>query len=258
MATVIHPTAIVEDGAQFGTDVTIGAYAYIGKNVKIGDGTVIQHHAAVEGNTTVGKLCEIFSFACLGKKTQDLKYAGAQAFAEIGDRNVLREFCTVNMGTKEGEVTRIGNDCLMMAYSHVAHGVQIGNNVVIANSVQLAGEVVIEDFVVMGGMSGAHQFVRIGKHSMVGGMTAAKQDVAPYMIVDGTFAAETRGVNLVGLQRRGFSKEARTQLKEAFRLLYREGLNRSQALERIGYEVPDSDEVRYLVDFYKASQRGVI
>jgi len=258
MATVIHPTAIIEDGAQLGTDVTVGAYAYVGKNVKIGDRTIVQHHAVAEGNTTIGVDCELFSFACIGKKTQDLKYAGAQSFVEIGDRNALREFCTINMGTKEGEVTRLGSDCLMMAYSHVAHGVQVGNHVIMANCVQLAGEVVIEDYVVMGGMSGAHQFVRIGKHSMVGGMTAAKQDVAPYMIVDGTFTAETRGVNLVGLQRRGFSKEVRTQLKEVFRLIYREGLNRSQALERIGYEIPDSEEVRYLVDFYKTSQRGVI
>ncbi len=258
MAMMIHPTAIVEDGAQLGADVSIGAYAFIGANVKLGDRTVIQHHACVEGHTTLGCDCEVFSFACIGKKTQDLKYAGGTTYVEVGDRSVMREFSTINLGTKDGEVTRMGSDCLLMTYSHIAHGCRVGNHVIMSNSVQLAGEVTVNDYAVVGGMVGVHQFVRIGQHSMVGGLSSVKQDVAPFMVVDGVHPPETRGVNLVGLKRRGFSLETCSLLKEAYRLIYRENLNRSQAIERIGYELPDTPEIRQLIEFYKTTQRGVI
>jgi len=257
MATVIHPTAIVAPGAEIGQDVTIEAYAIIGPHVKVGDGTLIQTHAGVEGHTTLGEKCELFSFACIGKKTQDLKYAGATTYVEVGARTVLREFSTIHLGTKEGEVTRVGSDCLIMAYNHLAHGCQLGNHVIMSNGSQVAGEVHVGDHAIIGGMSGVHQFVRIGQHAMIGGATILKQDAPPYMITDGADAV-VRGPNIVGLQRRGFPLETRNLLKEAYRLLYREGLNRSQALERISYEIPDSPEVQALVAFYKSSQRGVI
>lgn len=259
MSDLIHPTAIIEPGAQLGEGVRVGAYAYIGANVKIGRGTVVQHHASIEGNTTIGENCEFFSFACIGKKTQDLKYDGGTTYVQIGDRCVFREFTTVNSGTRDGEVTKIGSDCLIMTYTHIAHGCALGNHIIISNCCQIAGEVTIEDYVTIGGMSGVHQFARIGCHAMLGGMTAAKQDVAPYMIVDGATEALTRGVNLVGLHRRGFKADVCAQLKEAYRLIYREGLNRSQAIERIELEMDLSvPELRNLVEFYKSTRRGVL
>lgn len=258
MAT-IHPTAIVDSNAQLASDVEVGPYAIIGPDVKIGAGTVVQSHAYVSGHTTIGKTCEIFPFACVGMKSQDLKYqAGDISYVEIGDNTVLREFSTVHLGTKVGEVTRVGNRCLIMAYCHIAHGCSLGNDVIMSNAGQLAGEVTIEDFAIIGGMAGIHQFCRIGQHAMIGGATKVRQDCPPYMITENT-AGEVRvlGPNLVGLQRRGFSAEVRAALKDAYKLIYREGLNRSQALERIKYEVPDLPEIKTLVDFYQNSTRGV-
>ena len=258
MAT-IHPTAIVDSKAQLAADVEVGPYAIVGPDVKIGEGTVVQAHAYVSGHTTIGKRCEIFPFACVGTKTQDLKYhAGDVTFVEVGDETVLREFSTVHLGTKPGEVTRVGNNCLVMAYCHIAHGCVVGNHVIMSNVATLAGEVVVEDYAVLGGMAGIHQFCRIGTHAMVGGATKVRQDCPPYMVVD-SVGADLRvvGPNIVGLQRCGFSAEVRAALKEAYKLIYREGLNRTQALERIKYEVADLPEVKNLVDFYHNSTRGV-
>jgi UDP-N-acetylglucosamine acyltransferase len=258
MAT-IHPTAIVDSQAQLDSEVEVGPYAIIGPHVKIGAGTVVQSHAYVSGYTTLGKTCDIFPFACVGMKTQDLKFKeGDISYVEVGDNTVLREFSTVHLGTKAGELTKVGSDCLIMAYCHVAHGCSVGNHVIMANMATLAGEVVIEDFAILGGMVGVHQFCRVGQHAMIGGMTKVRQDCPPYMVTENT-GDEVRvlGPNLVGLQRRGFSAEARSALKEAYKLLYREGLNRSQALERIKYEVADLPEIKTLVDFYTNSTRGV-
>ncbi len=171
---------------------------------------------------------------------------------------MLREFSTVHLGTKAGEVTKVGSRCLIMAYCHIAHGCVVGNDVIMANLATLAGEVTIEDFAILGGMAGIHQYCRIGQHAMVGGTTKVRQDCPPFMIIE-SVGAEVRvlGPNIVGLQRRGFSAEARSALKDAYKLLYREGLNRSQALERIKYEVPDLPEVKTLVDFFANSKRGV-
>lgn len=255
----IHPTAIIAATAQLADSVEVGPYAVIGPDVKIGEGTVVQAHAYIDGHTTIGKRCEVFPFACIGMKSQDLKYhTGDVTYVEIGDETVLREFSTVHLGTKPGEVTRIGNNCLIMAYCHVAHGCVLGNHVIMSNVATLAGEVTVEDFAIIGGLAGVHQFCRIGAHSMVGGASKVRQDCPPYMVFDGS-GSEPRvvGPNIVGLQRRGFSQEVRSALKEAFRLLYREGLNRSQALERIKYEVPDLPEIKTLVEFYQSSQRGV-
>lgn len=256
---LIHPTAIVDPKAQLDADVEVGAYATVGPDVKIGAGTVVQSHAYVVGHTTLGRRCEVFPFACVGMKTQDLKYkAGDVSFVEVGDETVLREFSTVHLGTKPGEVTRVGSRCLIMAYCHIAHGCEVGNDVIMANVTTLAGEVTVEDFAILGGMVGVHQFCRIGTHAMIGGATKVRQDCPPYMLTESS-GSETRvlGPNIVGLQRRGFSAEARAALKEAYKLIYREGLNRSQALERIKYEVADLPEIRTLVEFYANSKRGV-
>jgi UDP-N-acetylglucosamine acyltransferase len=239
--------------------VEVGPYAIVGPDVKIGSGTVVQAHAYLSGHLTVGQRCEIFPFACVGMKTQDLKFkAGDITFAEIGDQTVLREFSTVHLGTKPGEVTRIGSRCLIMAYCHVAHGCSVGNDVIMSNAATLAGEVVVEDFAIVGGMSGVHQFCRIGTHAMVGGAAKIRQDCPPYMVT-ASVGPDTRvlGPNIVGLQRRGFSEEVRSALKEAYKLIYREGLNRSQALERIKYEIAEIPEVKNLFDFYTTSKRGV-
>ncbi len=255
----IHPTAIVDSKAQLAADVDVGPYAIIGPDVKIGEGTVVQAHAYLSGHTTIGQRCEIFPFACIGMKSQDLKYkAGDITYVEIGDNTVLREYSTVHLGTKPGEVTRVGSRCLIMGYCHVAHGCTVGNDVIMSNLATLAGEVAVADHAIIGGMSGINQFCRIGTHAMVGGATKIRQDCPPFMLTEST-GSETRvvGPNIVGLQRRGFSAEVRAALKEAHRLLYREGLNRSQALERIKYEVEDLPEIRLLVEFYATSQRGV-
>lgn len=255
----IHATAIVDPKAELAADVEVGPYAIIGPDVKIGAGTVVQSQAHLSGHTTIGQNCQIFPFACVGMKSQDLKYQeGDVTYVEVGDNTVLREFSTVHLGTKPGEVTKVGTGCLIMAYCHIAHGCRVGNHVIMSNLAALAGEVLVDDYAIIGGMTGTHQFCRIGTHAMVGGFTKVRQDCPPYMITE-TATAETRvlGPNIVGLKRRGFSRETCSALKEAFRLLYHEGLNRSQALERIVNEIEQIPEVVTLTRFYRESQRGV-
>ena len=255
----IHPTAVVEDGARLGADVEIGPYAHLGKDVAIGDGTIVRQGAIIDGHTTIGSRCQIFPYACIGMKTQDLKYRdGSVSYVEIGDRTVIREFATVHLGTADGEKTVIGSDCLFMCYCHAAHGVILGNHVICSNAVQLAGDVHIEDHAIVGGCSAAHQFCTVGRHAMVGGMSKIRQDIPPYMLCDVHNGSLTVvGPNVVGLTRRGFKKETITALKDASRLLYRAGLNRRQALEKIEKEIEPIDEVKYLVEFYRRSKRGV-
>ena len=255
----IHPTAIVEDGATLGAEVEIGPYAHIGAAVKLGDGVRVGQGAIIDGHTTVGERAQIFPYALVGMKTQDLKCReGSVSYVEIGARTVIREFATVHLGTADGEKTVIGDDCLFMAYCHAAHGVILGNHVICSNSVQLAGDVHIEDWAVVGGCSAAHQFCTIGRHAMVGGMSKIRQDVPPFMLCD-MHGGELRaiGVNIVGLTRRGFAKEVVQALKEAHRFIYRSDLNRSQALERVENDVEQFDEVKALIAFYRHSQRGV-
>ena len=255
----IHQTAIVEDGAVIGEGVEIGPYAHVGRDVRLGAGTTVGQGAIVDGHTTIGEKCQIFPYALIGMKTQDLKYIeGSVSYAEIGDRSVIREFTTVHLGTKDGEKTVIGKDCLIMAYCHAAHGVVIGDNVIMSNNAQLAGDVHVDDHAIIGGMAGTHQFTHIGRHSMVGGMSKVRQDVPPFMLcdmVDGYLKAV--GPNVVGLTRRGFPKDVIQALKEAFRFLYRDGLNRTQALERVENDIEQFDEIKELVAFYRTSTRGV-
>lgn len=255
----IHPTAIVEDGAVLGADVQVGPYAFIGKDVKIGGGTIVKQGAIIDGHTTIGSQCQIFPYAMIGMKTQDLKYTeGSTSYVEIGDRTVIRECATVHLGTADGEKTIIGSDCLFMCYCHAAHGVIMGNHCICSNSVQLAGDVHLQDYAIVGGMAGCHQFCTVGKYAMVGGMAKVRQDVPPYMLSDMQDGAlKVIGPNVVGLTRRGFKREVIQALKEAHRFLYRENLNRSQALDRVENDVEQFEEIKQLVAFYRNSKRGV-
>ena len=255
----IHPTAIVEDGAQLGEDVEIGPYATIAADVKLGARTVVQQGAIIRGHTTIGEDCQIFPYACIGMKTQDLKYKeGSVSYVEIGNRTVIREFATVHLGTADGEKTIIGDDCLFMAYCHAAHGCVLGNHVICSNSVQLAGDVHIKDWAIIGGCAASHQFCTVGRHAMVGGMSKIRQDVPPFMLCDMEGSSQkVIGPNVVGLTRRGFSRDTIAALKEAFRFIYHSGLNRSQALERVENDIEQIPEVKELVEFYRNSKRGV-
>lgn len=255
----IHPTAIVEDGAVLEDDVTVGPNAYVGRDVKLGAGVKIGQGAIVDGHTTIGPMSQIFPYALVGMKTQDLKYReGSVSYVEIGSRTVIREFATIHLGTADGEKTVIGDDCLFMAYCHAAHGVILGNHVICSNSVQLAGDVHLQDYAIVGGCCAAHQFVTVGKHSMTGGMVKIRQDTPPFMLVDEEAGNQkVIGVNVVGLTRRGFKKEVIQALKEAHRFLYRSGLNRTQALERVENDIEQFDEIKDLVDFFRHSTRGV-
>ena len=255
----IHPTAIIEDGATLGEEVEIGPYAHIGRDVKLGNGVKIGQGAIVDGHSTLGDGCQVFPYALIGMKTQDLKYVeGSVSFVEIGARTVIREFATVHLGTADGEKTIIGDDCLFMAYCHAAHGVIIGNHCICSNSVQLAGDVHLQDYAIVGGCSAAHQFCTVGEHAMVGGMAKIRQDIPPYMLCD-QHEGEVKAisVNIVGLTRRNFPKDVIQALKEAHRLIYRSGFNRSQALERVENDIEPFEEVKRLVAFYRNSKRGV-
>lgn len=255
--TVIHPSAIVHQGAELGVDVEIGPYSIVGPHVRIGDRTQVMPQVFLDGHTTIGAECRIFPFASIGSQTQDLKFKGGLTYVEIGDRTTLREYVTVNSGTAEGEVTRVGSGTLIMAYCHVAHGCRVGNRVIMANQASLAGDVLVEDDAVIGGMSGIHQFTRIGGYAMVGGMVKVTQDVPPFMLVDGT-PAGVFGINSVKLQRLNVPAEVQATLKKAFKLLYREGLSTRQALDKIKAELVSCAELERLIKFIETSERGII
>ncbi|MDE3084960.1 MAG: acyl-ACP--UDP-N-acetylglucosamine O-acyltransferase, partial [Verrucomicrobiota bacterium] len=230
MPAQIHPSAIVESTVELGQDVEIGPFAYVSGRVVIGDGTKIHHHATVEGLTTIGRACEIFPYASIGSKTHDLKYKGGLPGLRVGDRNVFREYVTVHAATKDGEFTVLGDDNVILAYSHIAHDCIIGSRLVMSSHAALAGHVVVEDDVNMGWNAGVHQFCRVGAHGMIGACSKIVQDVPPYLIIDGA-PALVRSINKVGLERSGFTPERIEFIKAAYRIFYREGLNRSQALE---------------------------
>lgn len=252
----IHPSAIISDGAELAEDVAVGAFAFIGPEVSIGRGNVIHHHACIEGRTTLGADCEVFPFACLGMRSQDLKYRGGSPGLKIGTGNVFREFVTAHAATADGDETVIGNHNHLLAYTHIAHDCVLGDHIVMSNYAGLAGHVVIEDHVIFGAYAGAHQFCRIGAYSMVGAKSKLTQDLPPYLIVDGN-PAEVRFFNRVGLERAGFSPEQMDRVKFAFRSLYRERLNRAQALERIkNHPDADTNELARVLEFAQVSERG--
>ena len=257
MPAAIHSTAIVEAGAQLGADVTIGPFCFVGAGVTLGAGTRLHHHASVEGNTVLGEGCEIFPYACIGGKTQDLKYKGGNPGVRIGARNVFREYVTIHAATNDGEFTVVGDENLLLAYTHVAHDCRLGNRIIASNSVGLAGHVRVDDNVVLGAVSGVHQFCRIGAFAMISAYAKVVQDIPPYFIADGA-PAEVRAINKVGLERNGFAPEQLDRVKQIHRTLYRGGLNRTQALEKLASHADaESAEFKRMLAFAKTSERGL-
>lgn len=253
----IHPTAIVAAGAQLDADVDIAPYALIGPKVHIGRGTRVGAHAIVEGHTTIGCENQIFQLASVGAVPQDLKYRGEDSQLIIGDRNIIREFTTLNPGTTGGGmITRIGDHNLLMNYSHIGHDCQLGSHNIVANGAQLAGHVTIEDFVVIGALVGIHQFVTVGESAILGGGAMVVQDVPPYCNATGDRAA-LHGLNLVGLKRRSFSPDLVRNIKRAYRIMFRSGLKVAEAVARARAEVPPSREVDHFLAFIQSSERGV-
>jgi len=257
MAVSIHPTAIIEAGAELGADVQIGAYAFVGTGVQLGAGTQLHHHASVEGRTTVGTKCELFPYACIGGKTQDLKYKGGRPGLRIGERNVFREYVTVHAATFDDEFTVIGSDNTILAYSHIAHDCIVGDHCVMSNGTMLAGHVIVEDHVIIGGYGGVHQFCRLGAYAMLSATAKLVQDLPPFFIADGT-PAVVRAYNKVGLERNGHTPEQLDRVKQIFRILYRDGLNRTQALDKLAAH-PDatSAEFQRVIAFAAKSTRGL-
>ncbi|MDA8364957.1 MAG: acyl-ACP--UDP-N-acetylglucosamine O-acyltransferase [Gammaproteobacteria bacterium] len=255
---MIHQQAIIDPSARLGENVHVGPFSVIGPEVEIGDGTWIGPHVVINGPTRIGKQNRIYQFSSLGEVPQDLKYAGESTRLEVGDRNTVREYCTFSRGTAGGGgTTRIGDDNLFMAYVHVAHDCQVGNKTVFANCATLAGHVSVGDYAILGGFTGIHQFCRVGAHCMTGIATITFKDVPPFLLASGN-TARPYGLNLRGLKRRGFSETAIDSLRRAYKIIYRSGLKLDEALERLDSLAQEHEEVRYLADFIRQSDRGII
>lgn len=256
---MIHPTAIVHPDAQIAANVEIGPYAVIGQNVRIGSGTKVGPHAVIDGWTEIGENNNIFHMASVGAVPQDLKYKGEKTYLRIGNGNTIREFASLHLGTVTGDgETTVGDGNLFMAYSHVAHDCHIGSHVVMANAATLAGHVIVEDFAILGGLCCVQQFTRIGAHVMIGGATPIPLDIPPYMIVTGDRnESKLRGLNLVGLKRRGFSEESISALKKAYKILSLSGLKLTEALAKMKAEVPQTPEVQHFISFIETAKRGI-
>ncbi|HCZ16415.1 MAG TPA: acyl-ACP--UDP-N-acetylglucosamine O-acyltransferase [Accumulibacter sp.] len=255
---MIHPSAIIDPGAQLGANVSVGAYSIIGEHVQIADNTVIGPHVVISGRTRIGRDNRIFQFCSLGEVPQDKKYAGEPTCLEIGDRNTIREFCTFNTGTAQDVgITRVGDDNWIMAYVHIAHDCQVGNRTVFANNAQLAGHVHIDDWAILGGYTGVHQFCRVGAHTMTAVGTVVLQDIPPFVMAAGNTASPF-GINAEGLKRRGFSPDALLALKRAYRTLYKSGLMLDEARAKLDQEVLAHPEIKPLIDFLAVSKRGII
>lgn len=254
--TTIHSTAVIHPKAQIGDGCEIGPYCVIGENVVLGPGCKLHSHVVIDGYTVLGRENEIFPFASIGLKTQDLKWKGGITRTEIGDHNTFREYVTIHSATSDGEATLVGSHNHILAYCHLAHNVRLGNHVIMSNVGTLAGHVTVEDHAVIGGLAAIHQFCRVGTMSMIGGCSKVVQDVPPYMMADGN-PAQTRTINKVGLERRGVSEESQSALKQAFKILFREGLTNTNALIKIEAELPKSPELEHLIHFARTSQRGL-
>ena len=254
---MIHPTAIVHPEARIAEGVQIGPFCVIGEHVTIGGGTWIGPHVVIEGRTEIGSDNRIFQFASVGAIPQDLKFHGEETTLRIGDRNTIREFVTVHLGTQSGGGrTIIGNDNLFMAYAHVAHDCLVGDHVILANGATLAGHVSVDDFAILGGLSAVHQFTRVGRHVMISGGAMVTQDVPPFTIAQGD-RAKPIGINTVGLKRRGFSEETLTVIKQAYKIVFRSGLRLEEALTRIDSEFGRFPEALAFTGFIRESQRGI-
>jgi UDP-N-acetylglucosamine acyltransferase len=256
----IHPTAIVDASAELDRDVVVGPYSIVGPNVKIGSGTILQAHVHVQALTEIGAGCRLFSHSVAGSDPQDLKYKGEPTRLRIGDRNVIREFVTLNRGTAGGGgVTVIGDDNLFMAYSHVAHDSQMGSHVIMANSATLAGHVIVGDHAVVGAFSAVHQFCRVGPHAFIGGFSVITRDALPFVrTVGDRNEAKIYGINSIGLLRKGLAKRSIEELKRAYRILFRSGQNTGEALAELKQQSPSAPEVKLLIEFIETSKRGFI
>ncbi|MFN4227441.1 MAG: acyl-ACP--UDP-N-acetylglucosamine O-acyltransferase [Candidatus Ratteibacteria bacterium] len=251
----IHPTAIITKEVEIGEDVEIGPYAIIEGNVKIGNNCKIGPFVHIQGYTEIGENTKIFTGAVIGSIPQDLKYKGEITYLKIGKNNIIREFVTINPGTSKGEETKIGDNNLIMAYCHIAHNCVIQNNVIIANYAGLAGHVVVEDYAIIGGLSGVHQFCKIGKHSIIGGTSKVTMDILPYVVADG-HPARPYGINVIGLKRRNFPKEKIEILENAYKIIFRSGLNTSEALRKLE-QMNSCQEIQDIIEFIKSSERGI-
>ncbi len=252
----VHPLAVVDPRAQLAADVKVGPFCWVGPDVVLGAGTVLDSHVRVAGHTTVGARVRLHAGAVLGGPPQDLKFRGETTFLTVGDDTVVREGATANLASEEGATTRIGAQCLIMAYAHIAHNTVVGDHVILANGVQLAGYVTIEDWAIIGGLTPVHQFVRVGAHSMVGGGCRVSQDVAPYTRAAGE-PLKPIGLNAIGLARRGFTAERIAELKQAYRLLYRSELHVEAATARMRAELPPSPELEHFIGFALDTRRGL-
>ncbi len=254
---MLHPTAIVHPGAEVGKNADIGPYCIVGEHVSIGARTTLQAHVIVNGWTQIGEDCLIYPFSTVGAASQDRKYAGERAYTRVGNRTILREYVSIQRATGHDEVTAVGDDCLLLAYVHIAHNCVLGNGVTMSNLAQLAGHVQVGDYVTIGGHTGIHQFTRVGRHAMVGGMSKLTKDVPPFFLVEGN-PCQPYGLNSVGLRRAAFSQQERAEIKKFYKLLYNPKLNVSQAIEAMRAEVATGPG-REIVAFLEArSERGVL
>ncbi len=255
---MIHPSAIIEDGARIAEDASIGPFSIIGPEVEIGSGCQIGPHVVITGKTRLGRGNRIFQFASIGEEPQDKKYQGEVSGLEIGDNNTIREYVTINRGTADGGgLTRLGNDNWLMAYCHIAHDCQVGSHNIMANGATLAGHVIVGDHVIFAGYSGAHQFCRIGDHAFLGMYGGVSQDVPAFVMVSGQ-PPRPRGVNSEGLKRRGFSAEQIRNIREAYRAIYRSGLKRDEALALLRERLPEQPELQPMIESAAASERGLL
>lgn len=254
--TTIHSTAVIHPGAKIGEGCQIGPYCVIGEHVTLGANCKLHSHVVIDGHTILGSGNEIFPFASIGLQTQDLKWKGGTTWTRIGNNNTFREYVTIHSATSDGDATVIGSGNHILAYCHIAHDCQLGNHIVMSNVGTLAGHVKVEDHAIVGGLAAVHQFCRIGTMAIIGGCSKVVQDVPPYMLADGN-PAETRTVNKVGLERNGVSEEAQAALKQAYKIIFRDGLTISNALVRIEAELPKLPEVLHLLEFARKSERGL-
>ena len=255
-STIIHPTAIIAGGAKIGLGVSIGPYSIIGENVSIGDNTYIGPHVIIDGKAEIGANCKLIAACSIGLPPQDINYKGEETGVKIGENTIIREYVTIHKATKEG-FTTVGKNCFLMNYVHIAHNVQLGNNVIMANSSTLAGYVIVEDFVFISALSTMHQHCRIGESAIVGGMSGSRLDIPPYFIADGR-PVKIKGINKIGLRRKGIKPEVREELSKAYKLIYLSGLNTTNALQKIESELVQFDEIKKLVTFFRTSKRGVV
>jgi len=254
---MIHETAIVHPKSEIGENVEIGPFSVIRENVTIGSGTKIGPHVVIDPFVDIGADCKIFQYAAIGAEPQALKFSGEESWVKIGRANIIREFVTIHRGTEEGGgVTAVGEENLIMAYSHIAHDCKLGKNIVLSNNATLGGHIIIGDHATVGGLVAIHQFVRVGNYAFIGGKSAVVKDIPPYMIAAGD-RATLHGLNQVGLKRQGFTRDTLRMLKKAYRLIFRIGLTQNEAIERVAAEVEQIPEVASLIDFIKSSERGI-